>query len=437
MQNVGGGVIISEMNQVTSSSTGFDKLKTIFFLGLTCNLTTFVGCTAVWITLSRNGWVEGPLDTVLAVLSYVPIFMADAINHYTLGRIRLEHHKGWDDVQISVKGREKVARFYQFYRFVSIMPAYLLAAAFVYSNAPGSVYAGQLKIAFLLAFALNTVRASYLLQRYIAPRLPSYGGKSLFRRLLITLSVFAVWFWWFYDQSGQAFTHKAIFGSGVLYFLLSGLMQPLPARFSLLKPSRTGVGQDFFKVNKLSDEQLYAIPGSDAFTETVKQPLTEAGFRVLGNIRMPLIELPLFQSWGVIMISDDNRILALLLDTEVKKGPYRSLLSFAPNKTVITTDFGSGQARFPADVNYKLVERSLQKSEMLKLHRSRLDSNFTDLSDTAWQRLEDLVRHILRFLENETAEKRRAAATNDQTSPAENPVKNIAQPPADQNGGKP
>ena len=400
------------MNQVTSSSTGFDKLKTIFFLGLTCNLTTFVGCTAVWITLSRNGWVEGPLDTALAVLSYVPIFMADAINHYTLGRIRLEHHKGWDDVQISVKGREKVARFYQFYRFISILPAYLLAAAFVYANNATADYARQLKIAFLFAFALNIVRASHLLQKYISPRLPAYGGKSLVRRLLITLSVFAVWFWWFYGQSGLAFTNAAIFGSGVLYFILSGLMQPLPAKFSLLKPARTGVGQDFFKVNKLSDEQLHAIPGSEAFTESVKQPLNEAGFRVLGNIRMPLIELPLFQSWGVIMISDDNRILALLLDTEVKKGPYRSLISFSPNRTVITTDFGSGQARFPTDIGYKLVERSLQKSEMLKLHRSRLDDSFADLSDTAWQRLEDLVKHILRFLESETAEKRRTAGNN-------------------------
>ncbi|HNW10813.1 MAG TPA: hypothetical protein PKI71_05550, partial [Candidatus Rifleibacterium sp.] len=101
-----------------------------------------------------------------------------------------------------------------------------------------------------------------------------------------------------------------------------------------------------------------------------------------------------------------------------KKGPYRSLLSFSADKTVITTDFGSGQAKFPAGINYKLVERSLQKAEMLKLHRAKIDGSFISLKDNAWQKLEETVKNILRFLESETAERRKAAAANRANDPA-------------------
>ncbi|HOI91230.1 MAG TPA: hypothetical protein PLK28_12045 [Candidatus Rifleibacterium sp.] len=408
---------MKQMNQLTSSSTSFDKLKTIFFLGLTCNLTTFVGCTAVWVALARNEWAEGIIDTALAVLAFAPIFMGDAINNYTLGRIRLEFSKGWDDVQISVRGREKVARFYQFYRLISILPAYLLAAAFVYSHSSNVATVQSIKLAFLCAWVVNLVRASYLLQKYIAPRLPAYGGVTLLKRVAITAAIFGGWYWWFFTASGPA-SKMAVFGSGMLYFLITALMHPLPTRFSLMKPGKPASKQAFFRVELLSDEQLQAIPGGGIFNDELKQPFFEAGFIFHGNLRMPLIELPLFQAWGIAMLSEDGKTLGLLLDTEVKKGPYRSLLSFSADKTVITTDFGSGQAKFPAGINYKLVERSLQKAEMLKLHRAKIDDSFISLKDNAWQKLEETVKNILRFLESETAERRKAAAANRANDPA-------------------
>jgi len=204
----------------------------------------------------------------------------------------------------------------------------------------------------------------------------------------------------------------AIFGSGMLYFFTTAIMHPLPTRFSLMKPGKPASKQAFFRVELLSDEQLQAIPGGGIFNEELKQPFIEAGFSFHGNLRMPLIELPLFQAWGIAMLSEDGKTLGLLLDTEVKKGPYRSLISFSAGKTVITTDFGSGQAKFPAGISYKLVERSLQKAEMLKLHRAKIDGSFISLKENAWQKLEETVKNILRFLESETAERRKAAAVS-------------------------
>lgn len=404
------------MNQITSNPTSFDKLKTVFFLGLTCNFTTFIGCAAIWIVLSRNEWVNGLIETILVVFAFAPAFMADAVNNYTLGRIRLEQEKGWDDVQISVRGREKVAHFYKFYRALSILPAYLLAAAMLATYGTDLLLVQHLKLGFLLAFMLNFSRSTFLLQKYIAPRLPGYGGRRLMIRTLVISTTFALWYLWFWSQPAGMMSKLAILGNGLFYFFLAGVLHPLPTRFSLLRPGKPASRAAFFGIEILSDEQLQAIPGGTIFNEALRQPLVEAGFSFLGNIRMPLIELPLFQAWGVAMISSDGRTLGLLLDTEVKKGPHRSLISSSNGRFVITTDFGTGQAKFPAEVCYKLVERGLNKVEMLKLHNGRLNSEFEQLNILAWQRLEELVKKILRFLESETIERRRAAGKANNTN---------------------
>ena len=147
------------MNVTTSSSTGLDKLKAVFFLGLSCNLTTFTVCAITWIVMAKNGWVSGIWQTALTVLAFIPVFMADAIDNYVLGRIRLEHEKGWDDVQISVHGRQKVARYYQFFRILSIIPAYLLAAVMIasYSGAMIAANAAANTISTYISVPANAI----------------------------------------------------------------------------------------------------------------------------------------------------------------------------------------------------------------------------------------------------------------------------------------
>lgn len=399
------------MNKLTSNPTSLDKLKTVFLLGLTCNLTTFAGCSLIWIILVKNDWISGFWETLFTVMAFAPIFMGDAINNYTLGRIRIEQQNGWDDVQISVSGREKVARYYKQYRLLSILPAYLLAAAVAAKFGADQATIQLLKTAFFAAFVINFLRATHFLQCFIAPRLPGYGGRTLVIRSFLTAAVFSSWFVYFWFHGPLPMSKLAIFGSGMLYFFINAVLNPLPTRFSLLRPGKPHSKAAFFTIEILNDEQLHAIPGTEKIDPQSIKSLGENGLAFLGNLRMPLIELPLFQAWGSAMVSADGKTLLLLLASEVKKGLHHTLVSVCGNKYVITTDFGAGQAKLPAEVMYKPCEKGTSVKDLLACHNSMIDDNFEQIAPQAWPRLESLVKSVIRFLENETTQRRQAQAT--------------------------
>ncbi len=393
------------MNLTTPSSTGLDKLKAVFFLGLSCNLTTFTGCAITWIVMAKNGWIEGIWQTALTVLAFIPVFMADAIDNYTLGRIRLEHDKGWDDVQISVHGRRKVAHYYQFFRFLSIIPAYLLAATMIVSYSDQPHTAQTFKIAFLVAFAAQFYRSYWLLKRHIATRLPSFGGRRLTGRTLIIASIFTLWFSYFWNLPAQPYSLGQIAGSGLLYFLIAAVLHPLPTRYSLTRPGRPIARGNFFKIEVIDNEQLNSLPGAAGIDDTMRQPFTTASFRHLANLRMPLLELPLFQAWGQALMAEDGRSLLLLLACEPHKGIHRSLISHAAGKYFVTTDFGAQQARFPESIEYLLIDRRTSGDEMLRLHSCRIAETAVTLSDPPWNHLETIINSVIAFLETENARK--------------------------------
>lgn len=394
------------MNVTTSSSTGLDKLKAVFFLGLSCNLTTFTGCAITWIVMAKNGWVSGIWQTALTVLAFIPVFMADAIDNYVLGRIRLEHEKGWDDVQISVHGRQKVARYYQFFRFLSIIPAYLLAAAMIVSFSEQPQTAQTLKLAFLFAFAVQFYRSYWLLKRHIATRLPSFGGRRLTGRTLIIASIFTLWFIYFWNLPAQPFSLSQIVGSGLLYFFISAMLHPLPTRYSLTRPGRPIARANFFKVEVINSEQLDSLPGAAEINDNLLQPFTAANFRHLANIRMPLIELPLFQCWGQAHLAEDEKTLLLLLACEPHKGIHRCLISQIAGQYLITTDFGAQQAKFPGSISYQLTDRKTSGEEILRQHQNRITATADSLSNQPWQHLEAIIRSVIAFLESENSRTR-------------------------------
>jgi len=396
------------MNATTSGSTGLDKLKAVFFLGLSCNLTTFTGCAITWIVMAKNGWVSGIWQTALTVLAFIPVFMADAIDNYTLGRIRLEHEKGWDDVQISVHGRQKVARYYQFFRFLSIIPAYLLAASMIVSFSDHPQTAHTLKIAFLVAFAAQFYRSYWLLKRHIATRLPSFGGRRLTGRTLIIASIFTLWFIYFWNLPAQPYSLGQIAGSGLLYFFISALLHPLPTRYSLTRPGRPIARGNFFKVEVINSEQLDSLPGAAEIDTVLQNSFESARFCHLANIRMPLIELPLFQCWGQAHLDQDNKILLLLLACEPHKGIHRCLISRVADKYLITTDFGAQQAKFPDSISYQLLDRKTPGEEILRQHQNRITTTAEVLSDQPWQHLEAIVKSVIAFLESEHTRTRTA-----------------------------
>jgi len=394
------------MNVTTPSSTGLDKLKAVFFLGLSCNLTTFTGCAITWIVMAKNGWVSGIWQTALTVLAFIPVFMADAIDNYVLGRIRLEHEKGWDDVQISVHGRQKVARYYQFFRFLSIIPAYLLAASMIVSFSDQPQTAQTVKIAFLVAFAAEFYRSYWLLKRHIATRLPSFGGRRLTGRTLIIASIFTLWFIYFWNLPAQPYSLGQIVGSGLFYFFIAAMLHPLPTRYSLTRPGRPIARGNFFKVEVINGEQLDSLPGAAEINDSLLHPFASANFSHIANIRMPLIELPLFQCWGQAHLAEDEKTLLLLLACEPHKGIHRCLISQVAGQYLITTDFGAQQAKFPGSISYQLLDRKTTGEEIIRQHQNRITSSAENLSEQPWQHLEAIVRSVIAFLESENARNR-------------------------------
>lgn len=399
------------MNQLTSSSTSLNKLKTVFLLGLTCNLTTFAGCTATWIILAKNEWISGFWQTLFTVISFAPVFMGDAINHYTMGRIRIEQLNGWDDVQITPDGRKSVTKFYRFFRILSILPAYLLAAVIIagFGASPETVY--QLKTVFLVAFSLNFFRSTMFLQNYIAPRLPSYGGKTLAIRSFIIASIFAAWFVYFFNLPAEAMSKAGIFGTGILFFLLNGAMNPLPTRYSLLRPGKPTSRAAFFTIEVLSNEQLQEQPQA-VLIEQLSKELESLKMEKIGNIRMPLLELPLFQAWGKALIDRENSILALVLATEVKQDIHITLLSPTEKGWRITTNFGAPQAKFPEQISYNPHDRTLTMPQLIKVHSDKMGADGRTFDNPPWSQLESMIKLIIRHLETEAGRGKSATSSH-------------------------
>jgi hypothetical protein len=376
-------------------------------LGLTSNFTTLAGLVLVWIYLSRGQWVEGFLETALTVLAFTPIFMGDAVDHYCLGRVRLEHLKGWDDIQITAKGRAQVAYNYHIFRVASIIPAYLLAAVYVGGFSAPAETVLKLKLAFLAAFILHFSRTTWFLQNCVAPRLPSYGGTRLAWRNLLAGLAFVAWFSYFWNKTDFPASKLSILGSGIFYFLLNGFLHPLPTRYSLLRPGKPSRREAFFSAEVLDDNQLAALKNYDEITAVSDKCRTELGFQKIANLRLPLLELPLFQAWGRVLSSEDGRIAMLLLDSEVGRGVHRSLISFRDDEIFITTDFGSPQAKFPDSVKYQNYEKNLSASELLQQH-SRLisEARVDNVKASICPKLENFVKNMIKFLETDAAAKR-------------------------------
>lgn len=402
-----GNVIIDHMEQVAAGNKAVDRIKSVFLLGLSSNFTTLVGLVMVWIILSRNDWVYGFWETAFTILAFAPVFMGDAINHYCLGRIRLEHYKGWDDIQVTSEGRIRVAHYYYIFRMVSVLPAYLLAGVFISSFGPEVATRTFMKQAFLAAFILNFFRATWFLKSCIAPRLPGYGGKKLFIRTFLAALAFSGWFLYMWMTPGAPYSKSFIFISGFFYFFLNAFLQPLPTRYSLLRPGKASRREAYFSVEVIEDEQLESLDNAVKINATTAEFITGFKFEKLKNIRLPLIELPLFQAWGTISCDPEGKIGLLVLDSEVKRGVHRSMVSYSGENIFITTDFGAPQAKFPANVKYQGLEKNITHEKMLEAHaKFTSECDMENVKSAICVKLEKFVKNMIKFLETDATAKR-------------------------------
>ena len=221
------------MQSQTSDNSGFNKLKSILFLGLSCNQTTIFGSILVWIFLSRNE-LSSFWNNIQIVLCVLPFFMGDAVNNYVLGRIKLEQQNGWDDIKITDSIKSFIAKYYNLYRAISIITSYGLAVIMVL------IMIAEKRPDWLVYTTASTalihfILASTTIIRGIAPVIPQYKKQGLIYRAIIIAAAIAIWFYFFKSYPTENLSYFFIFTTGVLYFVICGMMHPLPAKGSLLQ----------------------------------------------------------------------------------------------------------------------------------------------------------------------------------------------------------
>ncbi len=231
------------MQQQTSDNSGLNKLKSILFLGLSCNQTTILGCLIVWIILSRNE-VSSFWHNITFVLCVAPFFMGDAVDYYVLGRIRLEEQNGWDDIRMTSEYKKRISKYFYFYRALSVLSSYLTVALMTIlsmkveiplefiASISSKLVAILGPILFInFAFSLQTIIKG------IAPIIPQYKRQGLILRIVFVIIACVIWFYLLFNANvnKEQLANYVVFFTGILYFLISGLMHPLPAKGSLFE----------------------------------------------------------------------------------------------------------------------------------------------------------------------------------------------------------
>ncbi|HEY9070778.1 MAG TPA: hypothetical protein VIV61_11035, partial [Candidatus Ozemobacteraceae bacterium] len=331
--------------------SGADKLKATLMLGIGSNFSTMAGILAGWVILGRTGWIDGFWSQILFALLLAPIFMGDAINAYVLGRIRLDALHGWDDVQITDEGRRALGRMHFFWRTLSFLTAASLAALFLVSRSPEPVRFETVRVLFPALLFLHAARCFHTVHAYIAPRIPAFGGMALVKRFALAGGIGIPWVCWLTlrDVAPEAWWSMIL--HGIVYFLISGWLQPLPSKFSVFQPSGSGRRLPRLVVEPLRGGLAEPAVSGDVRREAERWQ-ADHGFALLSDVRMPLLEMPLFEATGTALASADGRSVLLLLQSEVRPRPHRTLVSWIESKALVTTDFGATTARFPGGITY-------------------------------------------------------------------------------------
>ena len=246
------------MQSQTSDNSGLNKLKTIFFLGLSCNQTTIIGCILVWMFLSRNE-LSYFWNNIIMVYCVLPFFMGDAVNNYVLGRIKLESDNNWNDICMTSTHKTFIAKLYKLYRAVSIVSAYGIVAIMIYIMTVHQV-PDWLLYTVATAAAIHFFMAIHSIIKGIAPVIPHYKMKGLIYRGVFIVLAISIWVFILLNSRTDNISHLFVFTSGILYFVICGVMHPLPAKGSLfqsvIKESILAQAQAEARARTISQEEL-------------------------------------------------------------------------------------------------------------------------------------------------------------------------------------
>jgi len=381
--------------------SGADKLKATLILGIGSNFSTMAGILAGWVLLGRTGWVDGFWSQILVALLLAPTFMGDAINAYALGRIRLDTLHGWDDIQITEEGRRALGTLHHARRLLSFLTAAALAFLLLVSFAPDPGRFGAVRMLFPALLVLHAARCFHTVHAYVAPRIPAFGGMALVKRFALAFGIGIPWVCWLILRAPAPEAWWSMILHGTVYFLISGWLQPLPSKFSVFQAGRSGR-----RLPRLVVEPLRGGLADPAISGDVRREAgawqSDHGFALLSDVRMPLLEMPLFEATGTALASADHRAVLLLLQSEVRPRPHRTLVSWLEGKAFVTTDFGATTARFPGGITYLSRPAGEAPATFLAAHEAAIDAGRAQtIPQPPWPALQAMVEAMVVFLHRE------------------------------------
>lgn len=385
---------------VKENSAGFEKLKANFALGLGANFFTMGGVVAAWITLTKTEWVDGFWWQMIYAMALAPVFMGDALDSYALCRIRLETQRGWDDVQITVEGRKSLDRLHYLWRGLSLVTTVTLGMILLTSLSPDPAAWIPLRWVFAGLFLLHFLRCQHTIAAYFVPRVSFMGGPTLYRRMILFASVASAWFIWLHLQGPTAFSLPLFLTHGTIFFFFAAALHPLPSKFSIFRPERSE-SRILSKAEPIDAFEPGSQMTSPAALEEVQLWHGKIGFQSIGKLRLPLPEMPIFSAVGEAMFSPDRTILGLYLQSEIRKQPHRVLFSQVAEKTILTSDFGTADARFPDDVRFQSLPPGLPAADLLSAHTKAMSGSPTPLPFEIWDWLTTFSQRMIAFLREE------------------------------------
>lgn len=385
------------MQQLTSNGSTVDRFKSLFVLGISCNFTTVAGLIFVWVILSKYVGLEGLFSSFFAVAVFTPVFMGDALNCYTLGRIKLDAEKKYNELVITAEGKERAAKSYRLYRAVSAMSAYLLAGTIIASSFDDPEKYGWLRIVFLMAFAVHFLRANYFINRFISPVCRAFQGKVARNRIIIILGIFFVWYYYLFTTAVEPMSGLQIASVGFVYFVINAMLHPLPSRLSLFSNRSKNFKPLVAKVTEIDDTELLASRTGKAIKAIADEILNSGNYTLLSNIRMPMPELPIFESIGSLLLSKEKNSLLFVFSTELKPKVNKKLITISDGKYYITSDFKSPGNMYPEQIIYGYCD-SNTLDDIAQKHFSEPFEAVDELEKGALGKLEKMLELTINHL---------------------------------------
>jgi hypothetical protein len=381
-----------------------EKLKLTFALGMGANVPAITGVVLCWVILAKLGWADQHgVSPVVTAFCLAPLFLADAVDHYVLNRVRVDVAKGWEDIQMTGAGKNSLCTYYGVWRSLSFLSAASLAAVLLATLSPDPSALRHLTWLFAVCFLLLMARWQFVVWAFITPVVPSFAGASFTRRLVLLTAAGTAMIIWLLARPEAVLSRLGMVACGTLYLALCGILHPLPSKYSIFQPGRQGRPRILTAIEPIE-------PDSPALSPTIdleaRPWIEEHGFHLVGALQMPLLELPLFVAQGKAYLDAGRHELLLVLQSEVRGRVHRSLLSWNSDGTLdFTTDFGAPDARFPEHTRYRTLPHETAAGAFLTAHRSirgPADSSpLLALPEPPWENVQHEVELMIRFLHRE------------------------------------